>query len=286
MESKTLIHRNRSAGDRFETLTYGRFYGSFERRRELSGFSVALIGADATAVKGVSHNHESTHVIFVIEGNYLSSVFGVEQLVPGGSLIFVPAGTTHRDRLQTSSSRTLTVSVSSFQAERASHYVRLPRAQSNFRHAEISFIASRLEAECRCWVDTSALTMEGLCLELLAATAKREQTKDLNPPRWLRTASDLVRDKCRDKISIAEIAAAVGVHPIHLSRTFRKFFNCTPGDYLRNCRVQRAAALLRSGCLPIAEVALESGFSDQSQLSKAFRHTLGTSPGDFRRATR
>ena len=164
--------------------------------------------------------------------------------------------------------------------------VRLPEAQSDFAHGEITFLASRLEAECRLWQDTSPLTAEGLCLELLAAVAKRTETKERRPPRWLRTARDLLHDRCRGSVSISEIAEAAGVHPIHLSRTFRKFFNCTPGEYLRDCRLEMAASLLRSRRETIAQVALESGFSDQSQFTHHFKRLVGVTPGQFRMSAR
>ena len=163
--------------------------------------------------------------------------------------------------------------------------VRLPEHQSGFRHGEITFLASQLHAECRYWSDTSPLTAEGLCLELLAAIAKRNEVKvtDGNPPRWLHNARELLHDRCRQTVSISEIAKAAGVHPIHLTRTFRKFFHCTPGDYLRNCRLEMAASFLRGQQTSIAQVALEAGFTDQSQLSKAFKRKFGITPAEFRR---
>jgi AraC family transcriptional regulator len=268
------------------SLAYGQFYGIFERRHELPGFSVAFIGANEAALGGVKHAHESAHFIFILAGRYVSPVPGPERAAPLRSLIFVPTGTTHSDRFQTRQTRTLTVSVSAARMKEACAHIRLPEAQSHFAHGEIPFLAGRLEVECRLWQDTSALTAEGLCLELLAAVAKRNEMRERQPPRWLRTARELLHDRCREPVSISEIAAVAGVHPIHLSRTFRKFFNCTPGEYLRDCRLEMSASLLSSQRIPIAQVALECGFTDQSQLSKAFRRKFGVTPAEFRRNSR
>ena len=269
-------------GSSCQALAYGEFYGVFEHLYEISDFSLAVVAPDEIWMKGVKHSHQSAHFIFVLEGRYVLASDAGEREVPPRSLIFVPAGTTHRNYPRTLNTRILTISISDSQIEQAQDIVRLPQRESDFQHGEIGFLTTRLEAECSSWRDTSPLTAAGLCLELLAATADRAEVKDGKPPRWLQAARELLHDHCSETMSIADVAKAAGVHPIHLSRTFRKFFRCTPGDYLRQCRLERAASLLRLGHRSLAQVACESGFSDQSQLSKAFRQRLGTTPGEFR----
>jgi AraC family transcriptional regulator len=272
-----------SSSVRKETLNYGQFYGAIKERHELPRFSVAFVAAESGSVRGRKHDHESAHIVCVLAGQYLTSFANRERLAPLGALVFVPAGTTHKDHFQTLDARTLNVSISNWQIDQAREYVRLPEAQADFRSGEISLIVRRLEAECRYWTNTSVLTAEGLCLELLGALAKQDDFKDHEPPRWLLTARELMHDQFRESLSIATIAEAAGVHPIHLIRTFRRFFNFTPGEYVRNLRLDSAASLLSAQDLSIAQVALESGFSDQSQLSKNFKRKFGLTPSEFRR---
>jgi AraC family transcriptional regulator len=285
--SNTTAHAtsNAAAESFCPALTYGEFYGVFEHLHEIPDFSLAVIAPDEIWMKGVKHNHQTSHFIFVINGQYVLSSNGQERLVPPRSLIFVPAGTTHRNYPRTPSTRILTISISDSQIEQARDYVRLPETESDFRHGEVGFLATRLEMECSRWHTASPLTAAGLCLELLAATAKRIATDERKPPRWLQTAREMLRERCCETLSIAEVAEVAGMHPIHLTRTFRKFFGCTPGDYLRECRIEQAARLLRLGHKPIAEIALECGFSDQSQLTKAFRKRLGITPAELRLGT-
>lgn len=262
---------------------FGEFCGVFEQQYEIPDFSVAVIAADEIALKTIRHFHESSHIIFVLEGQYISSSGGIEHTTPAGASIFVPAGTTHKDRQQTRSTRSLTISISDSQMKSARHYARMPEAQSDFAYGEITFLANRLGAECRRWRETSTLTAGGLCLEMLGAIANCRGPEERTPPRWLNTARELLHDRCCKPVSISEIARAAGVHPIHLTRTFRKFFKCTPGDYLRERRLETAAALLSHGHAPIAEVALESGFADQSHLCRAFKRKFGLTPAEYRR---
>ena len=83
-------------------------------------------------------------------------------------------------------------------------------------------------------------------------------------------------------MSVGELARAVGVHPGHLSRTFRERLGRTAGHYLEQLRVERACRLLVTEA-PLVDVAMRSGFADQSHFTRTFRRSVGVSPGRYRR---
>ena len=130
----------------------------------------------------------------------------------------------------------------------------------------------------------SALVLEGLGLELLAHTARYKIRLEKNPPRWLQEAYELIHDCCDESFTVSKIAETVGVHPFHLTRAFRKFYHKTPGEYLRACRIQKSIELLRNPKKSLSEIALECGFSDQSQFTKSFRRNTNVTPAEFRKA--
>jgi AraC family transcriptional regulator len=78
----------------------------------------------------------------------------------------------------------------------------------------------------------------------------------------------------------------VGVHRVHLARRFRQHFGCSTTEYLRHLRVRAAAAALASTETPLATVALDAGFADQSHLCRTFKGETGLTPGAFRALTR
>jgi AraC family transcriptional regulator len=86
-----------------------------------------------------------------------------------------------------------------------------------------------------------------------------------------------------EEVTIDNLAAAVGVHPTHLMRTFRRFHRCTVGEYLRSLRVEHACHLLSTSDAPLAGIALSTGFSDQSHFSHAFKRQKGMPPAAFRK---
>jgi len=84
-------------------------------------------------------------------------------------------------------------------------------------------------------------------------------------------------------LRIADVAASLGVHPVHLARVFRKAWGCSPGDLLRWRRVEQAGALLRCRKLGMAEIAVIAGFADQSHMARAFQIRYGMTPSHYRR---
>jgi AraC-like DNA-binding protein len=84
-----------------------------------------------------------------------------------------------------------------------------------------------------------------------------------------------------DEVSVAKLAAEVGVSPFHLIRTFQRTVGLSPHRYQTALRVQAAHAALRSE-LPIAQIAVETGFYDQSHLTRCFKRALGAAPGQYR----
>jgi AraC family transcriptional regulator len=70
-----------------------------------------------------------------------------------------------------------------------------------------------------------------------------------------------------------------------LCRAFREATGVSPHQYLLRCRVEHAKRLIARG-LPLAEVAVQCGFADQSQLPRTFVGHVGTTPGRYRNSVR
>lgn len=84
-----------------------------------------------------------------------------------------------------------------------------------------------------------------------------------------------------EAVGVEDLARAAGLSPGRLHERFRQRIGCTPGEYLARIRLDRAEDLLRRG-LPIAEVALAVGYSDQSALTRSLRRRRGTTPARVR----
>lgn len=83
-------------------------------------------------------------------------------------------------------------------------------------------------------------------------------------------------------LSLHGIASAVRVRPHRLARDFRDRTGVPLHQYVLGRRVDRAARLLRTSHLPLATVAVDCGFADQSHLTTAFRRRVGVTPAVYR----
>ena len=101
------------------------------------------------------------------------------------------------------------------------------------------------------------------------------------PKHKLRQAIDYIQAHFADNISLDVMATEVGMSRFYFCRLFKQSTGITPYQYLIKCRTERAKALLLRGKLSIADVALEVGFSNQSHLTKHFKHLVGVTPKKF-----
>ena len=101
-------------------------------------------------------------------------------------------------------------------------------------------------------------------------------------PTWLRNVRDRLHDEFAAPPTAQSLAAAAGVHRVHLARQFRQHFGCSTTDYLRRVRVRAAAHAIASTEAPLVVVAADVGFADQSHLTRAFKTETGVTPGAFR----
>jgi AraC-like DNA-binding protein len=93
----------------------------------------------------------------------------------------------------------------------------------------------------------------------------------------VRRAKEILRFGFRKNLSLEQIAREVGLSKYHLIRAFDREVGTTPHRFLTEVRITHARRLMMRG-LPTAQVALESGFCDQSHLNRCYRKTFGVPP--------
>lgn len=101
--------------------------------------------------------------------------------------------------------------------------------------------------------------------------------------RQIGRAKEFIAAHLSENISLDQVAKAAGMSKFHFSRCFKEKIGLTPHQYLLKSRTQKAKTLLEKG-RPIAEVAYDLGFNDQSHFGRIFLKNEGISPGAFARS--
>jgi AraC family transcriptional regulator len=108
-------------------------------------------------------------------------------------------------------------------------------------------------------------------------------SKGLSPER-LQRVRDYVEAHLDDDLSLTILADIACLSPYHFSRSFKQAAGVGPQRYVIQRRLERAKRLLRQTHQPLALIAQEAGFADQSHLTQMFRREMGVTPGRFRAA--
>lgn len=154
----------------------------------------------------------------------------------------------------------------------------------HLRHARVELNARRMVRELERPDTLSDLALEALVLESLVHAARLVRATGRDEPPWLRRAEDLVRDRFREALRIADVAEAVGVHPAHLASVFRDRHGLPLGAFIRRLRLEWSADRLTRSADSLSSIAYEAGFADQSHFTRAFKRFAGLPPGAYRRA--
>jgi AraC family transcriptional regulator len=93
----------------------------------------------------------------------------------------------------------------------------------------------------------------------------------------LRQLRDYVIAHVDESIDVEALANIAGQSPFHFSRVFARAVGMTPHRYVVHLRLQRAIELVRDGRSGLAEIAVRTGFADQSHLSRWVRRVHGVS---------
>ncbi len=254
--------------------------------REIGGFCVTDI-VFPPLVTLPSHYHARACFAVVLEGS-VDKAFHHSAAYPSppNTIVTMPPEERHGDQFERQGARLLVVEPVDVSREVLQPCADVLTRVNHFREDEVTDRAWRIAHELA-WPDVvSPLVIEGLVLEMLALAMRRNASQPIQhqPPLWLSNAEEFLRASFNRSVRMTEVAAAVGVHPVHLARTFRQHYGLTPGAYVRRLRLDWAAAQLATSTHPLASIAVEAGFSDQSHFTRTFRGYTGLTPAQYRKA--
>jgi AraC family transcriptional regulator len=226
------------------------------------------------------HEHARAYLTLVLEGDYAETCG--RQIIEARplSVIYNPAGVSHASQIGRRGTRLFTIDWTEH-AEQLQ--LRLPEEPIVERGAgALVWPSLRLFSAFRNQ-RADHINLEADLAEIFAVLAGRF-AQCPGRPRWLRRAKERMLEEFRSPIRILDLARDVGVHPVHLARVFRRCEGQTPAEYLQRVRVRAACDRLREGELPLARVAVECGFADQSHLTRTLKRTVGATPDTLRKA--
>jgi AraC family transcriptional regulator len=141
-----------------------------------------------------------------------------------------------------------------------------------------------LDGVLRDWEPSARTYVDHLTTLLATHLARRRQPLPAVglTERQLAAVRELIEDRIAEPLPLADLADAAALSVSQFVRQFKVSTGDTPHRYLVGLRLRHAQRLLRTGTLPIADIAVRCGFSHQEHLTRVMRSRLGTTPGAVR----
>ena len=262
-------------------LESGRFFGHTVDKLRLDDLFLARVRYPKRGHLPL-HVHTRPYFCLIRGGTYTEGYDRKTRRCGPGMLVFHPAGEAHTESFDASHVDSFNVEIGPEWTLRMNEFGILLDQPVEFQGGEVVTLARRMLAELNANDSESGLSIEALTWEILAAFGGAQTQVENNPPQWLKNAREALDSRLNESLSLKRVAREVGVHPVYFAAAFRQFQGCSPGQYLRRRRFERARRLISDPEGSLAQVATDAGFSDQSHLNRVFRRFTGMTPGQYR----
>ena len=259
----------------------GEYYGAVANSRKLSS-SVLSEVCQQRGVDIPTHSHELAFFSLLLDGSY-SETYGRKSFSYRPMTIWWHRpGVLHKDEVGTGGAHFFNIEIKLQYLQGLQQIMKLPE-DFYVQSSPLIWSACRLYREFKNWQIGSELIAEGIMLEMLGFATQRELLTGIRPQPWLLRVIDRLNDALEENFTIESLAAEASVHPVHLAAAFRKFQHQTIGEYVRQRRLGRATQMLFDKEIPLADIAVSTGFFDQSHFTRVFKRHFGLTPAVFRK---
>ncbi len=257
-------------------------HGDILRWRKVGGLLLAEVQY-AAGQRVHRHAHPHTRFVLVLSGALIEIRGGETHRYGPSALLFRRAEEPHAWLASNAGATCLVVDIDPAWYARAQTHAPVLAQSATFSGGFVVHLAHRLHGEFRLRDEVSRLAIESITLGVLAEASRRVTRAEERPaPAWLRQARAFVEAHFAEPLSLAAVAGEVGVHPVHLARTFRRVHDQTFAGYIRHLRVEFARRELAASEAPLGDIAMAAGFCDQSHFSRLFKQHTGLTPAEYR----
>lgn len=252
-----------------------------------------LLYADYQTQEFAPHTHDSYAIGVVHSGALSFRPKSPSDVVPSGNIMVIHPGEVHTGRCvgEDGCKYRMFYLQPKFLLELHQHLSGKPTQSLNFRNQNIKDNnTANLLHSLHGAIEKSkapAMEKESRLIEAMTHLLVRHGTprpfviQDTPNRNYVRRAKEFLEEHYQNKFTLKEIAQAVNISPFHLLRMFKAEVGLPPHAYLTQYRIRKARHFLSKGT-PIVQVALRTGFCDQSQFTKRFKQLVGATPGQFR----
>ena len=251
------------------------YSGSIESSKEVESFSIS-IGWNTPETIVPNHSHEKPYLCLCLDGTYTETNYKTSTLIDPGACIFRSANYEHANQFYEYDVKLLNVEINNPTEFMEENDFKLPESEI-LRKGTLDLY--RLLYSYKLGVSDDLLNI--LCYE---STIKHF---DMLPVRgkldWVRKVKERILDDPFTSISLSRFSREFNLHPNYIVRKFKAITGYRLSEYLNKTRVELSLKKMIQSDDSLTNIAVDSGFCDQSHFNRNFRKHFSDSPKKIRK---
>jgi AraC family transcriptional regulator len=259
-----------------KTLLTGNYSGKIIRGFHKDGLIINAITYSPENCDTSFHAHVNPHISFVLRGGSREKRGQMSYERRPGEIHFYTEGEIHQTvpamqsthinlELEASFLRSYDISLNGIQEVAA-------------LHADMQFVMLKMTKE----LFNADGHLSPFVQLLLSVIPENGLEQKRNIPSWVPVVRALLNDRWNEYPTLHDLATATNVHPVTISKYFRRYFMCTLGEYMRKLKISKSITLLQEPGRSLTEIAYCCGFADQSHFIRNFKTCTGLLPKEAR----
>ncbi|MGD0142648.1 MAG: helix-turn-helix transcriptional regulator [Rhizomicrobium sp.] len=223
-------------------------------------------------IKMHGHSHPAWHLCAVLEGAFLERTESGDVECAAGAVRLSAPHTTHNLEFHDDGAKCLIVEATGPFWNRV-----LARPLASRRH-----VFAKLDRNLTPPSVAGSFVCSPPAAEWLGALLAAAEFSTVDTGEWRLAEEARLRLELEPLCSISEIAKKLGLNREDFARQFRRRFGLQPSEHRALSRIRSVVDRLKDPDVPLAEIALNCGYTHQSHMTNAFSAILGTTPGAWR----
>ncbi len=258
-------------------LKTGEFFGSHYQKSAFE--NLIITDTEYTHSKVDWHYHENPYFTYLLQGKLFESNKKESYYLEPGSLLFHNWQDAHYNIKPPEYTRGFHIELnqnwfSKFDIETTNF-----EGSINLKNPIIKNLMNQIFVETKINDQYSDLSIENNLIQIFN-TIDKSKIKESRKPIWVNQLKELLIEEKTD-YSLKNLSSKIGIHPVHLSREFQRYFGTSLGHYIRLIKLNKAFYLLLSKKFTMTEVCYQCDFYDQSHFISNFKRIYCTTPTKF-----
>ncbi|MFD1550825.1 AraC family transcriptional regulator [Putridiphycobacter roseus] len=260
-----------------DKLKKGEFYGKHYKKSTFE--NIIITDTEYTHSKVDWHYHETPYFTYLLQGKLFESNKKESYLLEPGSLLFHNWQDAHYNIKPPQYTRGFHIELNENWFSNVDIEMIDFEGSMQLKSPWIKNLVNQIFLESKINDQYSNLSIETALIDIFG-TIKKTENKILKRPIWVNRLQELLLEENRS-YSLKNLSGILEIHPVHLSREFRRYFGTTLGNYMRLIKLNKAFHLLALNQFSLTEICYQCGFYDQSHFINNFKSVYHTTPSRF-----